>query len=193
VGRTFRLVAPDRPAAAGGRLDLVLARGAFGSGEHETTESCLEALEDLPEVREARLLDLGSGTGVLALAALRLGARHAVCVDVSPAAVEVTRRNLAANGVADRAEVRLGGLEAAGDAPFDLVLANVYADVLLDVAPGLVRRTRPGGLLLLSGILWEANYDVRRAYELLGCEVTDNRLLEEYSTVSLRRIEERTP
>jgi ribosomal protein L11 methyltransferase len=189
IGNTFRIVPPGTPASTDGRIDLVMDRGAFGSGEHETTASCLELLAQLSEIREARLLDLGSGTGILSLGALKLGAAHAVCIDIDPQAVEAARRNAELNGLAERLTHRAGVLSAAGEEQFDLVLANIYGDLLLDLAEGLVERTRPGSLLLLSGILWEYNFEVRQRYERLGCEVLGNRMLEEFSTVLLRKKE----
>ena len=102
IGTRLRIVAPGTPPAADGRVDVVLTRGAFGSGEHETTASCLEMLEGLEGIRGATVLDLGSGTGVLAIAALELGAGHAVCVDIDPASVATARRNCELNGGLER-------------------------------------------------------------------------------------------
>lgn len=187
IGTAFRIVPPCAAASTDGRIDLVMDRGAFGSGEHETTASCLEMLAGLPEIRGARLLDLGSGTGILALAALKLGAAHAVCIDIDPQAVEAAGRNGELNGLAGRLTHRAGTLDTLGENGFDLVLANIYGDLLLDLAEDLVARTRPGALLLLSGILWEYNFEVRQRYERLGCEVLSNRMLEQFSTVLVRR------
>jgi ribosomal protein L11 methyltransferase len=187
IGATFRIVPPGTPASTDGRIDLVMNRGAFGSGEHETTASCLEMLAELPGVQGARLLDLGSGTGILALAALKLGAAHALCIDINPQAVETARRNGVLNGLSERLTHRTGTLDPVGEDQFDLVLANIYGDILLDLAQSLVGRARPGALLLLSGILWEYNFEVRQRYERLGCEVIRNRMLEQFSTVLLRK------
>jgi ribosomal protein L11 methyltransferase len=187
LGARFRIVPPHVPALAGERIVLLLPRGAFGSGEHETTASCIEVLETLPEVSGARVLDLGSGTAILAVAALKLGAKTALCVDDSPRAIECGRRCCELNGVAARVTHLCGTLADVGEGAFDLALANVYADVLLDVAGGLLARAEPKALLLLSGIPWEDNFELRRRYERLGCTVLRNRMLEEYSTVLLRK------
>jgi ribosomal protein L11 methyltransferase len=187
IGTRFRIVPPGTPASAEGRIDLVIGKGAFGSGEHETTASCIEALETLPDVRGARVLDLGSGTGILAIAALKLGAASAVCIDIDPKAVETARRNFELNSLADRAEKFTGVLSSIPSADFDLVLANIYGDLLLDLGKDLAARARPGAVLLLSGILWEYNYDVRNYFEKLGCTVVKNRMLEQFSTVLLRK------
>jgi len=187
IGIRFRVRSPGSGRSADGHIDLLMDRGAFGSGEHETTASCLEILEGLPQVRGARVLDLGSGTGILAIAALKLGAARAVCVDTSPKAVAAAKANCAVNGLEKKAEHVTGTLADLPPRGFDLVLANIYGDILLDIAPGVVRYCRAGGLMLLSGILWEYNFDVRRAYERAGCEVIRNCMLEEFSTVLLRR------
>ena len=180
----------DRRLSAGDdRIDLVMAPGAFGSGEHETSASCLELLETLPEPEGARVLDLGSGTGILAIAALKLGARSALCVDIDPAAVRTCKLNCEINGVADRVEHACGTIEQVPGEPFELVLANLHGDILLQVAEVLVAKARPGGALLLSGIVHEDNFEVRRRYRGLGCTLLKNRMLEEFTTVLLRRAE----
>ena len=187
IGRRFRIIPPGAPAPTDDRLDIIMARGAFGSGEHETSASCLELLETLPDLPGARVLDLGSGTGILTLAALRLGAREALCVDIDPAAVAACRLACEQNGVEERVRHCCGTLEEVREGSFDLVLGNIYGDILLAVAPQLVAAARPGGRLLLSGILWQDNFDVRRRYEQLGCTVQKNRMLDEFSTVLLKK------
>lgn len=187
IGNRFRIVPPDHPGSTDGRLDLVMQRGAFGSGEHETTESCIEILETLQEVCGARVLDLGSGTGILAIAALKLGAASAVCVDIEASAVETARLNCRLNSLEDRITHLVGTLEDLTETGFDLVLANIYGDILLGLARELAAKTRPNGTLLLSGILWEYNFPVRQAYERAGCVVLRNRMLPEFSSVLLRR------
>ena len=187
ICRRLRIVAPDDRAPADERINLIIAKGAFGSGEHETSACCLEMLEEMPQVRNARILDLGSGTGILALAALKLGARSAVCVDINPAAVRTCETNCELNGVSAQVHNIAGSLDSVEEGDFDLVLANIYGDLLLDFAPGLVERTRPGGLLLLSGILWAYNFDVRQYYEKLGCTIIKNRMLDEFSSILMQK------
>jgi ribosomal protein L11 methyltransferase len=187
VGERFRIVPRGSPPGGDARIELVMAAGAFGSGEHETTASCLQVLETLPEVQGARALDLGSGTGILALAALRLGARFALCVDPDPAAVRTAQLNCELNGVSARVEHLCGTVDQVAAEPFDLILANLWGDVLLAAAEALVSKASPGATLVLSGILHEYNFDVRRRYENLGCSVARNRMLEEFTTLLLRR------
>jgi len=183
IGSKFRITPPTTNCVNDDRIDLVMHRGAFGSGEHETTESCLKILEGRPEVKGARILDLGSGTGILAIAALKLGAEHAVCVDIEADAVDSARVNCQLNQFNDAVTHITGTLDTVKENNFDLVLANIYGDILLALAEPLTAKLKPGGTLLLSGILWEYNFDVRQAYERMGCEAVSNHMLEEFSTI----------
>jgi ribosomal protein L11 methyltransferase len=187
VGERFRIVPPDVSVPDDGRIHLVMAPGAFGSGEHETTASCLEMLAALEEVEGAHLLDLGSGTGILAIAALKLGAERALCVDIDPAAVLTCQANCRLNGVHDRVEHLCGSLDQAAAKPFDLILANIYGDILLALADRLVASARPGAPLLLSGVLYQDDFEVCRRFQALGCVVVRKRALEEFTTLLLRR------
>ncbi len=185
LGTRFCIQPPDLAPPPGDHLLLTMDRGAFGSGEHETTRSCLELLEGFNFSGEEKILDLGSGTGILSIAALLLGAGHAWCVDIEKTAVESCERNCLLNGVNDKASHICGTLEFLQESGFDLVLANIYGDILLEVAADLVAKAKPGAKLLLSGILWEYNFDVRQKYQRLGCELIRNYMLDEFSTVLL--------
>lgn len=187
IGDRLRILPPEKSAPDDGRINLIMDRGAFGSGEHETTRSCLELLENLPRLSGAKLLDLGSGTGILAIAALMLGAGPAYCVDPEEDAVRACQRNCRRNGVEQKVVHLRGTLDQLAEQEFDLILANIYGDILLDVAGDLVSRAKSGAHLLLSGILWEYNYDVRMRYQRLGCTLVKNRMLEEFSTVLLQK------
>ncbi|ORJ59567.1 50S ribosomal protein L11 methyltransferase [Geothermobacter hydrogeniphilus] len=187
IGNLFRIVKPGLPTPADHRIKLIIDKGAFGSGEHETTASCLEMMERMPEINGSRLLDLGSGTGILAIGALKLGADEAVCVDISPGAIRTCEHNCDLNDLRTRVRLVTGTLASLKGEVFDLVVANIYGDLLLDLADQLVAGVKPGGHLLLSGILWEYNFDVRQAYQRLGCELVENRMLKEFSTLRLKR------
>jgi ribosomal protein L11 methyltransferase len=142
---------------------------AFGTGLHETTSLVAEVLAaHAAEVLGATVLDVGAGSGILSLVALVLGARSAVAIDVDPDAVLVTRENAARNGMSDRVEASTAPLESVRVA-FPLVLANIEARTLVDLAPSLIPRVADGGLLVLSGILGPhvaatQQDDVARAY-----------------------------
>jgi ribosomal protein L11 methyltransferase len=160
AGRRILLQPDWLPADDDARTDDLVLRldpgRAFGSGSHPSTRLVLTALEELITGGE-RVLDVGCGSGVLAVAACRLGARSAVAIDVDPAAVEATAANAARNGVGERVEASTAGLaEVAGT--FDVVVANIGVRVLVDIAPALVRVLRPGGALVVAGLL-EAQAD----------------------------------
>lgn len=185
---TFIIMPEGMDLPEGGGIPIFLGRkGAFGSGEHETTAACVEQLEHIAAIRGQRVLDLGSGTGILAIAALLLGAGSAVAVDIEwPAAVSCSR-NVMLNAVQDRCLTVCGELASISDRGFDLVIANIYADILLPLADRLVELTLPGGQILLSGIPLQDKYDVWQRYTRLGCKEVDSRIGEEFVTYLLRK------
>ena len=151
--------APE-PDAVVLRLDPGLA---FGTGTHPTTALCLEKLASLP-LDDARLLDFGCGSGILAIAALLLGARFALCVDNDPQALAATHNNRLANDIAESA-IRCADSLGTDAGRFDLVIANILAQPLIDHAGELIDCLQPGGRLLLSGILEEQLESVQAAYQ----------------------------
>jgi len=143
---------------------------AFGTGQHPTTAMCLRALED--QVRTgASVLDLGCGSGILAIAAVKLGARRVLALDVDPNAVRAARENAAANAVSDVIEVREGTLEAEGG-PFDVIVANISGLTLERLAVPLARSLAPGGSLITSGFLDDAVAGLSSVFEGVGLRVS---------------------
>ena len=187
IGNQFTISPPDISPSGNNRIQLIMDRGAFGSGEHETTRSCIEILETLPAAENQKILDLGSGTGILTIAALQLNSGCAWCVDIEAASVKSGQRNCQLNHVDDDITHVCGTLDQLGETGFNLILANIYGDILLDIAENLVGKAAPQALLLLSGILWEYNFDVRQKYQKLGCKLIKNSLLDEFSTVLLQK------
>ncbi len=171
VGRRIVLQPAWLPAAEVGPDDVVVALDpgrAFGSGSHPATRLAVAALE--AHGPGVHVLDVGCGSGVLAVVAARLGAEAVRAVDVDAEAVRATAANAAANGVADRVEVDCTPVdELAGS--FDLVVANIGLRVLVELAPSLLARTTAGGLLVLSGLLEEQVPPALAAYP--GTEVVD--------------------
>ncbi|MGE5625695.1 MAG: 50S ribosomal protein L11 methyltransferase [Bacillota bacterium] len=150
--------APPDPKA----VNLILDPGlAFGTGTHATTALCLEWL-DSAELAGKDVLDYGCGSGILAIAAARLGARSVWAVDHDPQALTATRDNAARNGAA--AKIRACPPAALPDIQVDVLLANILARPLAELAPLFARRLKPGGTLVLSGILGEQEPELRRAY-----------------------------
>ncbi len=163
IGQRLMLRPSWRPPPPGDRVVLTIdPGGAFGSGIHETTRLVLGAVDRTVRGGE-RVLDVGCGSGILSIAALLLGAEAAVGVDVDPMAVDVSRENADINGVAARFEASTRDVR---DVPgtFDLVLANIQAPILIDMAEPLTQRVRPGGTLVLSGILASQADEVREAF-----------------------------
>jgi len=184
----FTIIPEGFPAPAPCGLPLVLGKhGAFGSGEHETTTSCLELMPNIPGINGCRALDLGSGTGILAIAAARLGAAAIAAIDLEWAAAVSCQENVRLNSLNDQIFTICGELAAISSRPFDLVMANIYVDILLPLADQLVALTRPGGYLLLSGIPLQDKFDIHRRYTALGCVVVDSRIMEDFSTYLLHR------
>ena len=155
---------PTDPQAIVVRLDPGLA---FGTGTHPTTALCLQILESLP-LAGRTLIDYGCGSGILGIAALKLGAAHVTAVDIDPQALLATRSNALINGVADRIHVQ--GIDtpiaanAGGLRPAYCVVANILAGPLIELAPTLTAACEPGGYLLLSGLLKTQAYEVKAAY-----------------------------
>ncbi|HWN07626.1 MAG TPA: 50S ribosomal protein L11 methyltransferase [Steroidobacteraceae bacterium] len=150
---------PDLPTPVILELDPGLA---FGSGTHATTALCLEWLDGRIQGGE-RVLDYGCGSGILALAALKLGAQSAVAFDIDPQALIATRENAAKNGLTPRVDVAERGEAVTG--AFDIVLANILAGPLVEVAPRLARLARPDGEIVLAGLLTRQAAEVAQAYE----------------------------
>jgi ribosomal protein L11 methyltransferase len=161
---------------------------AFGTGTHGTTRLCLEALATLFDgpTPPQQVLDVGTGSGILAIAAAALGARRSLACDIDAEACRIAGENALLNGVDDRVEVTLEPLSAlAGE--YDLVLANILAEENIRLANELVGRVAPGGALILSGILQEKEALVIEAFAdfpLLGPEITRR---EEWACLLYRR------
>jgi len=161
------VVAPswDPPQREPGDVVLVLDPGmAFGTAEHPTTRGCLRLLD--PRVRVGtRIADIGAGSGVLSIAAALLGAERVVAVELDPWAVTAARENVDTNAVSDRVEVRSGAVGPSflpGELPFDGILANIEAAILLPLLAGFRSGLVEGGWLILSGIL---SHDAERVWQ----------------------------
>ena len=147
---------------------------AFGTGLHPTTRLCLAELEHVAASGAPleRVLDVGCGSGILSIAAARLGAGRVVAVDTDPIAVEATAANARRNRVARRLRTRPGSVPT-GEHPFDLVLANLISGVLVRIAADLAREIRPGGRLIASGIFVDREGEVLDAFAAVGLEIAD--------------------
>jgi ribosomal protein L11 methyltransferase len=172
-----------------GEVAITLDPGmAFGTGIHPTTRACLALLQDVTPM-PARALDVGSGSGILALAALRLGAERVDALDTDPLAVEATRANAERNALAERVAVAEGTLPGRPAERYPLILANLVAAVLVELAPRLAAHLEDGGVLLASGIIDPRAAEVTAAMERAGLAVIDRRTEGEWVSLRLERPE----
>ncbi len=173
VGTRFTILPPwEQPRA--GRINLFIDPGmAFGTGHHETTRSCLVLMERYSgKAGKGRFLDLGTGTGLLAIAALKLGYKKVTAVDTDPLSIEAVTRNLELNQATGGIELMRGSL-ARVHGTFDIIVANIISGVLVRLAPDLSSCISPAGLAILSGILAEQSDEVVAAYEHSGLTVRE--------------------
>ena len=173
VGQSL-IVCPswEEYAASPGQTIIRLDPGmAFGTGTHDSTRLCMELAERA--VRPgARVLDLGCGSGILAITALLLGADSALGIDIDPVAVRVCAENAALNGVQQRAAFRVGSLAQGVPEQYDLIFANIIADVILQLIPDLPRLLSPGGAFITSGILSERAGEIQAALTGVGLRLS---------------------
>lgn len=193
IGRFFIYGSHHQGGVPSGRIGLLIdAATAFGTGEHATTRGCLTVLDAVARNGAAmHVLDMGTGTGVLAIAAAKTWHRHVVARDIDPESVRVATHNARRNGVAGLVAVRRSagyrdrGLAAA--APFDLILANILARPLTLMARDLGRVIAPGGIAILSGLLpWQENL-VLAAHRLQRLRLCQRIVIDGWSTLVLAR------
>lgn len=177
------------------RIPVVLDPGMiFGTGAHASTQMCLRALEQTIHGGE-RVIDLGSGSGILSIAALLLGAKEATGVDIDPKAEDIARENAALNGlnapqfnavtgnvIGDRAM-----MESLSQGGYDVVLANIVADVIIPLSAVVPHFLRPDGIFICSGILNTRLPEVERALEAAGLTITQREMQEDWCRLSARR------
>ena len=176
------LIVPDwerEGLNANGRTPLYLNPGlTFGTGNHASTQLCLQGLEPLVSAG-CRVLDLGCGSGILAIAALLLGAEHAFAVDIDPKCVDVAFENAALNGFdANHLTIKWGNvladtdfMDTLAERPWDVVLANIVADVIIPLAPLMPHLLKAGGHFLCSGVIDSRADEVKAALEAAGMEI----------------------
>ena len=200
AGRFFVHTPTHRDAVPADAIALEIDAGrAFGTGQHETTTGCLLALDKLKSggIGAANILDLGTGTGLLAFAALRLWPDARVAAsDIDPVSIEVTEENAGINRIplgAGRGEVELAvavGMEherLQARAPYDLLIANILAGPLIELAPSVARTIAPGGRLILAGLLDHQADKVAAAYRRQGMMMSFRIVRGEWPTLVMRK------
>jgi ribosomal protein L11 methyltransferase len=162
---------------------------AFGTGHHPTTSLCLETIAAcLPELPRAKVLDVGTGTGILGMAALLFGAESVTALDNDPEAVRAAEENIARNRLGSRMDVGLAPLASLPPQGYQLVVVNIVHDVLLALADDLKRVVAPGGNLVLSGIMvGEQLENIERHYLALGFSVLDRKSQGEWAALRLAK------
>lgn len=158
---------------------------AFGTGTHATTRLCAEALERLVQPGQA-MLDVGCGSGILALFAIKLGAAPVLGIDNDPDAIMVSRENAEANGLADKIQLAVSA-DVDVEGVFPLVVANILMKPLLALAPAIVATVQANGVLLLSGLLAEQLDEVSAAYCALGLQESERHLQDEWGLLQFSR------
>lgn len=178
-----------------GRMVIHIDPGtAFGTGMHETTQLCIRQLKKYV-TPETELLDVGTGSGILSIIACKLGAKHALGTDLDPCAVPAVEENKAANGVLDGAfTMMIGNIiddpqvqEAVGYEKYDIVAANILAEVLVPLTPVIVHQLKPGGIYITSGIIQEKEAVVTEAVRKAGLELEEVTRQGEWVSVTARK------
>ena len=180
------VVAPSWEECNSERAILRLDPGmAFGTGTHETTVLCLQALDE--EVRGGEnVLDIGTGSGILAIGALLLGAKNAFAIDIDPMCVKTAKENAQRNGVSGRFRAKAGDLAGQVGGQYDIITANIIADAILRLAPAVPSLLVPGGLFVASGILEERAAEVRDALREAGLRYTETRQKNDWVAILCR-------
>ncbi|MFQ7249351.1 MAG: 50S ribosomal protein L11 methyltransferase, partial [Ruminococcus sp.] len=167
---------------------------AFGTGMHETTQLCIRQLKKYV-TPETELLDVGTGSGILSIIALKLGAKHAVGTDLDPCAVPAVEENKEVNGILPEAfDMMIGNIiddkevqDRVGYEKYDIVVANILADVLVPLTPVIVNQMKPGGIYITSGIIDEKEETVTEAVKAAGLEVVEVTYQGEWVSVTARK------
>ena len=183
VGRHLVVTPPwETPDLGPSDIPLIIDPGmAFGTGSHPTTQLCLAALEDF--VRPGlTVADVGTGSGILAIAAAKLGASAVVANDIEPPSVQIAADNADVNSVVVTTQVPLP------EGAYDVVVANILADVIIGLADELAARVKPGGLFIGSGVIDTREADVRRAVEAAGFTSLETRRQADWVALVFRRI-----
>lgn len=159
---------------------------SFGTGEHQTTKLMLLALKKYIRGGE-KILDAGTGSGILAIGAVKLGAASAIAFDNDDWCYDNGIENCRLNDVSDKVEIRTCELDDIPQTEFDLILANIQKNILAQIADGLTSRIRPGGILLLSGLLGDDVEEVTELYTRLGLTRLEVTEMQEWRMIALRR------
>jgi ribosomal protein L11 methyltransferase len=165
------------------RIPVIIDPGmVFGTGYHETSQTCLIIIEKLSKGdHKESCLDIGTGSGILAIGAAKLGFRHVTAVDIDPMAIDAAKRNVEENSLFN-VVIKEGDITAV-DGSFDLIVANLLSGILVDIVHEILTRLNPGGKAILSGMITGQEDDVRKAYEKAGLKLIETVASEKWVTL----------
>jgi ribosomal protein L11 methyltransferase len=170
-----------------GQIVLVIdPKMSFGTGEHQTTKLMLMFLEKYIKGGES-VLDVGSGTGVLAIAALKLGAKHSIAIDIDEWCLSNSFENAELNNVKNQIDIRQGEISDIKETGFNIVLANIQKDILLNISDKIFSRVKPGGKVILSGLLTNDEDDIKSAYTEIGFKFIETLTLDPWIALVLAK------
>jgi ribosomal protein L11 methyltransferase len=175
----------DYEAKPGQIIITIDPKMSFGTGEHQTTKLVMQFLETNVN-KGIKVLDVGSGTGVLAIASVKLGAESAIAIDIDEWCYGNGMENCKLNFVEKEVDVRLGEIKNITENNFDLITANIQKNILLNIAEEIQKRLKPGGLLILSGLLFNDEEDIVKKYSSLNFEMIEKKILDEWIALKLR-------
>lgn len=178
---TFR----EYNAGANEIVIIIDPKMSFGTGEHQTTKLMLTMLEKYA-VRGQKVLDVGSGTGVLAIAAIMLGAQSAVAVDNDEWCLMNGKENAALNNVENKVETRLGVIDDVAENDFDIIVANIQKNILLEISDAIKKRINAGGFILLSGLLEQDEPDILNAYSGSGISFIEKLQMDDWIALAFK-------
>ena len=172
---TFR----DYNAKTGQIVLTIDPKMSLGTGEHQTTKLVLMLLEKYT-IAGARVLDVGSGSGILAIASIKMGAQHAIAVDIDEWCYDNAIENSKLNNVDKSIDVFQGEIKDIKQSGFDLILANIQKNILLEIAPEIYKRLKPGGIVILSGLLDYDEVDIKNGFTELGLSFLEIKSLDSW-------------
>jgi ribosomal protein L11 methyltransferase len=157
---------------------------SFGTGEHQSTKLVLRLLDKYVK-KGMSVLDVGSGTGILSIAAIKLGAANAFAIDFDEACFENCKENCEVNEVENSVEVKKGEIKDVNEINFDLILANIHKNVLLEIAEEIKMRLKKNGIVILSGLLASDKEDIETKYHSLGFRTEEISKIDEWIAIVL--------
>ncbi len=183
IGEKF-VIAP--PWIKTEKLKITFVEGkSFGTGVHETTVSCMELMEGF-DLEDKTVLDIGIGSGILSVAALKLGAKEAVGFDIEAGAIEECRKNIELNSV-ENLECFVADSAKSINRKFDFIFANIFSDIIISMKYDMDRLLKNSGYMIFSGIIWEENYTVKSVFGNMGFRLIKNVFLRDYTTMVFKK------